>query len=156
MLRTSYIGQVDFNTAVSAAVNASSLRSPASVALGPDGDLFVADGGNHRVLEFAAGAGSRAAAIRVYGQPAFTTRMTPGASPQTLNAPLGIFVDAAHTLYVADTGAHRVLLFPNTKDAPEAGSAAAIVLGQTSFDTAEGAAGATGLRAPADVSVDER
>jgi uncharacterized protein (TIGR03437 family) len=148
------IGQLDFSSASSAAVNASSLRAPAAVALGPDGNLFVADSGNHRVLEFAAGVRTGAAAIRVYGQPNMSSAVSPTlASAQTLSAPQGVFVDAAANLYVADTGANRVLVFPNTQAAPLSGMAAAFVIGQNSFTTVSGSVG-TSLRSPTDVAVD--
>jgi uncharacterized protein (TIGR03437 family) len=148
------IGQMDFTSATSAAVSGSSLRTPSAVALAPDGNLFVADSGNHRVLEFPARAGTGAAAIRVYGQPGTASSISPTqASAQTLSAPQGVFVDAAHNLYVADTGANRILIFPNTQAAPAAGMAAAFVIGQSSFAVASGT-GAGALRSPTDVVLD--
>ena len=69
---------------------------PSGVAIGPNGDLFVADSGNNRVLEFPAGAGNGASAIRVFGQPGMTTSVKPSqVSPQTLAVPQGIAVDQA-------------------------------------------------------------
>lgn len=149
------LGQPDFNSANSAAVGAATLRSPTAVALSPDGNVFVSDTGNNRVLEFAAGAGSGAAAIRVYGQPQFNSAVTPAsASAQTLSAPTGIFVDAGFNLYVADTGAHRVLIFPNTQTAPPAGAVAAYVIGQDRFDVSVPANLAGSLSSPTDVAAD--
>jgi uncharacterized protein (TIGR03437 family) len=145
------IGQFDFNSAASAAVSASSLRNPAGIALGPDGNLFVADSGNNRVLEFASGASTGSSAIRVYGQPNTSSSILPTvASAQTLSNPQGLFVDTAYNLYVADTGANRVLIFPNTQAAPLSGMAAAFVIGQSSFNVVSG----TTLRSPTDVAVD--
>ena len=87
------------------------------------------------MLEFAAGAGTGAAAIRVYGQPNTSSSIAPTrVSAQTLASPQGLFVDTAANLYVADTGANRVLIFPNTQAAPLGGMAAAFVIGQNSFD----------------------
>lgn len=147
------IGQADFTSSVSAVVNAASLNSPAGLALGPDGDLFVADSGNNRVVEFAAGAGSQASAIRVYGQPNLNTSTAPGfVSAQTLNFPLGVYVDSAFNLFVADTGAKRALVFPNTQVAPPAGLPAAFVIGQSRFDTLGG--GGTKLSTPVDIALD--
>jgi len=147
------IGQVDFTSSVSALVNASSLRAPGGLAFGPDGDLFVADAGNSRVLEFVSGAGNQASAIRVYGQPNFTSSVaSTQVSAQTLTAPEGVFVDSAFNLYVADTGANRVLVFPNTQTAPPTGMAAAFVIGQARFDSTTGGTGAS-LRAPVGVAV---
>jgi uncharacterized protein (TIGR03437 family) len=145
------IGQLDFTSSTSAAVNASSLNTPAGVAIGPNGDLFVADSGNHRVLEFAASPGTGAAAIRVYGQPGMTTGVKPvQMSAQTLSGPQGIYVDSASNLYVADTGANRVVVFPNTQNAPVAGMPATFVIGQGSFNS--GSAGT--LKSPIDAAVD--
>jgi uncharacterized protein (TIGR03437 family) len=145
------IGQVDFTSAASAAVNASSLNSPGGLALGPTGNLFVADAGNNRVLEYAAGAGSGATAIRVYGQPNMTTSSRQSqVSPQTLSAPQGVAVDQASNLYVADTAANRAVIFPNTQNAPLAGAAASFVIGQNGFGTTAG----SGLKSPGGVAVD--
>jgi uncharacterized protein (TIGR03437 family) len=146
------IGQSAFTTANSAAVNASTLNQPAGLATGPNGDLFVADSGNNRVLEFAQGAGNGASAIRVYGQPNMTSSSKPGqVSAQTLAGPQGVSVDQAANLYVADTGASRVLIFPNTRSAPVSGMAAAYVIGQNSFNTTSNTAV---LKGPAAVTTD--
>jgi uncharacterized protein (TIGR03437 family) len=148
------IGQFDFNSSTSAGVSASSLRGPSGVAIGPDGDLFVADTGNNRVLEFPAGAGIAAAAIRVYGQPNFAAS-APSSPPsaQTLLAPQGLFVDAGTTLYVSDSGNNRIAVFPNTRDAPSAGMPAYLVIGQSGFDVSTPSGGPGGLNNPADVVV---
>jgi sugar lactone lactonase YvrE len=149
------IGQLDFTSAISAVVSASSLRSPSAIAFGPDGDLFVADSGNNRVLEFATAGANQGAAVRVYGQPNFTTSSAPAqSSAQTLTLPQGLFVDSAFNLYVSDTGANRVLVFPNTQAAPPAGMAAAFVIGQARFDTTTAGGGGAGLRAPGGIAVD--
>ena len=147
-------GQADFNSSTSAAVGAATLRSPSGVAIGPDGNLFVSDTGNNRVLEFAGGGGG-APAIRVYGQPNFSSAVAP-ASPtaQTVAGPTGIFVDPGSNLFVADTGANRVLVFPNTQTAPPSGAVAAYVIGQDRFNTAAAGAGAGGFRSPSDVAAD--
>jgi uncharacterized protein (TIGR03437 family) len=146
------IGQNNFTSSTSASVSSTSLNSPAGLAIGPNGDLFVADSGNNRVLEFAAGAGTGSSAIRVYGQPGMTTSLRSSqVSAQTLSSPEGIFVDQSASLYVADSGANRVLIFPNTESAPPAGAVAAAVIGQGNFS---GAPGGTGFKAPLGVGVD--
>jgi uncharacterized protein (TIGR03437 family) len=151
------IGQANFTSAISAEIGASSLRAPAAVAIGPDGDLFVSDAGNNRVLDFAAGSGTNAVATRVYGQPNFSTlgAVSP-ASAQTLNAPQGIFIDASGTMYVADAGNNRVLIFPDTQHDPTAGAPAVLVLGQGSFSTVAAGGGSSGLRLPFDVGADSQ
>ncbi len=150
ILPDAVIGQGDFNSSASALVMANSLNNPAGVAIGPNGDLFVADTGNNRVLEYPAGAGNSAAAIRVYGQPNMTSAFRPAQlSAQTLANPLGIAVDQGSNLYVADTAANRVLIFPNTQSAPVAGMPATFVLGTADFGSTSG-----GFKGPADVGVD--
>jgi uncharacterized protein (TIGR03437 family) len=150
------LGQSDFTSAASAALNAASMHTPSGVALGPNGNIFVADTGNNRVLEFAAGAATSAAAIRVYGQTAFTTGAAANVpSAQTLSSPQGLVVDPAYNLYVADSGANRVLIYPNTDIAPPAGLPASIVMGQVTFDAGTAAAGATRLNIPVDVALDK-
>lgn len=145
------IGQVDFTSSASAAVNNASLRSPVGLAFGPDGNLFVADLGNNRVLEFASGVSTHSSAIRVYGQPNFNTSLAASqVSAQTLTGPQGVFVDGAFNLYVADTGANRVLIFPNTQNAPPAGAAAAFVIGPNRFDITASSI----FKSPSDVGAD--
>jgi uncharacterized protein (TIGR03437 family) len=145
------IGQVDFTSSASAAVSGASLNSPGGLAIGPTGDLFVADSGNNRVLEYAAGAGNGSSAIRVYGQPSMTTavRQTQ-VSAQSLSTPQSIAVDQASSLYVADAGANRVLIFPTTQNQPPAGATASFVIGQSSF----GNSAVNGLRSPLGVTLD--
>jgi uncharacterized protein (TIGR03437 family) len=147
------IGQLDFTSNTSAAVSASSLNTPGGLALGPNGNLFVSDTANHRVVEYASGSGSGASAIRVYGQPNMNTAVRPAqSSAQSLTAPQGIAVDQASTLYVADTGANRVLIFPNTQNQPPTGATASFVIGQGNFSNSAVA----GLRTPVGVALDSQ
>ncbi len=140
------IGQPNFTSSVSAAVNAASLKTPAGLAIGPNGDLFIADSGNNRVLEFPASAGNGASALRVYGQPNMNSALRAGQpSAQTLVSPEGVFVDQAANLYVADTGDNRVVIYSNTQSAPAAGMAASFAI--TGAD-------AGGFKAPLDVAGD--
>ncbi len=99
----------DFGAAIpsNGGPSATSLRSPTAVAIGPDGTLFVADTGHHRVLRFPKGA---LVADFVYGQPDFAAAAAPAApSATTLRAPMGVAVAASGMLMVADTGHSRVL-----------------------------------------------
>jgi len=70
------------------------------------------------------------------------------ASAQTLQLPQGVFVDAAYTLYVADAGNNRVLVFSDTKNTPTSGSSASIVIGQNGFGAIAPGEAASGLRIP--------
>lgn len=144
------IGQSNFGSSTSALVSASSLKNPGGLAIGPNGDLFVADDGNNRVLEFPAGAGNAAVALRVYGQPSMNSSLrSPQLSAQTMAGPQGLAVDQGSNLYVVDTGDNRVLIFPNTESAPIAGMAATFVIGPASFASSTGT-----LKQPIDVATD--
>jgi uncharacterized protein (TIGR03437 family) len=145
------IGQPDFTSSASAAVSSSSLNAPGGLAIGPNGNLFVADAGNNRVLEYAGRPGNGASAVRVYGQPNMTTGFRQvQVSPQTLSNPQGVAVDQASNLYVCDSAANRVVIFSNTQNAPPSGHVASYVLGQNNFGTT----GGSGLKTPVGVAVD--
>jgi RHS repeat-associated protein len=81
------------------------LREPAGLALGPDGSLYIADRGNHRVRvlrpdgSLHALAGSGTAGGDGDDGPALAAR---------LNAPRALAVAADGTVYIADTGNERV------------------------------------------------
>lgn len=148
-------GQSDFTSSATTTANGGSVSAPAGLAIGPNGDLFIADSGNNRVLEFASGAATGAVALRVYGQASFTAAALPTAvSAETLIAPQGLAVDKSYNLYVADVGANRVVVYPNTSSAPQSGLPASLVLGQADFSHGAGSAGPTGLRSPLDVALD--
>ena len=84
------------------------------VEIDPDGNLWVADSGNHRVLRFPANPASgeiAKAADLVLGQPNFHTRNT-GNNLDELHAPSAVMIDPNNgQVYVADTGNSRVLIF---------------------------------------------
>src|SRR5690606_5707927 len=63
------LGQSAFFTKGTAFTNAGTTNSPSDVEIGPDGRIYVADTGNNRVLEFAAGSSNGVGAVRVFGQP---------------------------------------------------------------------------------------
>jgi len=149
------LGQADFTSADASTPNAASFSAPGGLAIGPNGNLFVADSVNNRVLEFASGVKSGASALRVYGQTSFTTSALPTpVSAETLSAPQGLAVDKSYNLYVADAGANRVVVYPNTSSAPQSGLPASLVLGQADFSHSAAGGGATALRSPLDVALD--
>jgi uncharacterized protein (TIGR03437 family) len=149
------LGQNDLFSSVSAAVSGRSLRSPSDVVVGPFGNVFVADTGNNRVLQFGSSLTNGAAAVRVFGQRDFATGAAPApVSSETLFQPGGVFVDLFGFLYVADTGANRVLIYPNATDAAETGASASIVIGQPSFGSFGDGRGAAGLDTPRNVATD--
>jgi sugar lactone lactonase YvrE len=107
------------------------------------------------VLVFPPAVSNGAAAVAVFGQPDFSSGSAPNTvNAQTLSFPSGISVDAFGFLYAADSGANRVLLFPNAEQASGGGESASMVLGQPGFSSAGAGAGANRLRNPQDVETD--
>src|SRR5208282_3715094 len=100
----------------SSGVNASSLCNPSGVAVDASGDLYVADNGNSRVLEYNTPLTTGASANMVFGQGgSFTStgcnfrpkQGTP--TPSNLCNPYGVAIDSADNLWVADNSNNRVL-----------------------------------------------
>ena len=112
--------------AIAPVVNGAGLRSPIGLAVDGAGDLFVADGGNNRIVEVPAGGG---AAIAI----------DPTVNGTGLNGPLGMAVGGAGDLFIADLNNNRVVEVP-------AGGGAAIAIGPT--------VSGGSLNAPSGVAVD--
>jgi hypothetical protein len=106
------------------------------VRLDASGNLWVADGGNNRVLRFPkTSSGISGTADIVLGQPSATTR-DPGAAMNQLSMPNALLFDASGALYVADSGNHRVVVFvPGPGGRFSSGQAAARTIG--SFDSSQ-------------------
>jgi sugar lactone lactonase YvrE len=165
-------GQGGSFTAIASGGGADGLDSPAGVAVDPDGNVFVADGGNSRVLEYddplAGGGGTPGTpgsagdttADLAFGQnDSFTTVAcndsaaggdASGVGPDSLCHPSSVALDASRNLYVADYGNGRVLEY-NTPLNPSSGETGAgdtdadFVFGQNgSFTTAGCSRGAAG------------
>jgi sugar lactone lactonase YvrE len=143
-------------------LDAGSLCSPAGAFVDFHGNLWIADTGNNRVLQYAYPWFSwnpttktfdvATAASRVFGQPTFTgTACAAGASG--LCAPQGVTVDLRDNIYIADTANNRVVHHEN----PLADADAERVYGQASFAgvacNAGGAVSTTSLCDPRGVVV---
>jgi len=102
------------------------LNAPKGLAVGPDGNLYVADSGNHRVQVF----DRQGHFVRGWGQP--------GSGPGEFQEPWGLAVAQDGTVYVADTWNHRVQVF----DA------------QGKFQAAWTQAGNLGFYGPRDIAID--
>ncbi|MGA2723842.1 MAG: hypothetical protein ABSG79_15705 [Bryobacteraceae bacterium] len=139
------IGQPDMQTALcnypSGNLNQptqSNLCGPIGVLVDSNGNLYVADSGNGRVLRFPtpfAHQGSLQPADRVVGQANFTTKITdPSAS--TMSAPYGLALSGVNGLLVSDVQLNRVLYFPmaNGDLTSPQGEAATVVFGQQQFN----------------------
>jgi len=77
---------------------------PAGVALGPDGSLYVADGGNATVRKISPGG-----VVTTLAGQAGTGGSTDGPAPAArFSSPFGVAVDAAGTVYVGDISNHNI------------------------------------------------
>lgn len=82
------------------------LREPWGVAIGPQGNVYVADTWNHRIQVF----DRSGRFLNGWGTFATTNGEAVG-SPGSFWGPRGLVVDAAGNLYVADTGNKRIQVF---------------------------------------------
>jgi len=149
MVATTVLGQLnifgkpDFNTNncdQNSNISDSSLCSPSGVVVDTAGNLYVADTGNNRVLEYDTPLTSDTIADRVFGQGnVFTTNdcnnpalQVGNLGPKSLCFPRGVALDGSDNLYVADSNNHRVLVYttPLSTD-----TIADIVLGQADMNS---------------------
>jgi sugar lactone lactonase YvrE len=112
------------------------LNAPAGLTFDSSGNIWVADSGNYRVLEFKAPFSNGEAASVVLGQDNFTANDFPNEpncpptcntpTKSTLNGPYDVAFDSSGNLWVADRNDHRVSEFtpPFTN-----GEAANIIIG---------------------------
>ncbi|RMH57251.1 MAG: hypothetical protein D6679_06960 [Candidatus Hydrogenedentota bacterium] len=137
-------------------ISARSLSGPGGVVVDADGRLFISDAGNNRVLVFSVPPLSDTAADTVIGQPDFGSSgaNAGGLSAGSLWNPLGLAVDGADRLYIADAVNNRILIFDSPSVDPRT---ADTVIGQPDFTTNganQGGLSANSLSTPFDVAVD--
>jgi sugar lactone lactonase YvrE len=136
---------------------ANTLTNPISVAVDAAGNVYIADRGMYRVLQYDPPT-TDWTADRVFGQfGSFTTGIwnNGGVSASILSGMNGIGVDVYGNLYVADTGNARALRY----DTPiSSGTTADLVFGQygsfTSFTPNLGGVNADTLESPTDIDAD--
>ncbi|UQW99218.1 RICIN domain-containing protein [Streptomyces sp. RerS4] len=131
----------DGEPAVSAALN-----RPLGVAMDSTGTLYVADSGNHRVRKITAD--GKISTVAGTGVAGFGGDQGPAFSAK-LSSPHGVAVDSAGTLYIADSGNHRIRkITTDGKISTVAGGATA------GFDGDDGPASSALLNNPHGVAVD--
>ena len=141
-------------------VGAGTLCSPQEIALDTNGNLFVADTSNNRIVQYGTGMGGSTAALLELGQPDFLHNSANYLDGSKLNAPVGVAVDKSstpHHLYVADSSNNRVLGWNNDSTFYN-GKPADLVIGEPDFHTSSANAGtgvnASGFYQPLSVAVD--
>jgi uncharacterized protein (TIGR03437 family) len=133
---------------------------PTGLAVDTNGDLFVADSGNARVLRFPqpfSQSGIQRANL-VLGQANFTTKLTDPTS-RNLRAPYAVMVTGARHLVVSDPEHNRVLLFRRPEGGDfSSGMAASAKVGQPDFSSAAASSGTPAptnrLKTPTGVALD--
>jgi hypothetical protein len=135
-------GQSDFTSGTAnrgGGVAANTLSKPTTAVMDSNGDLWVCDYGNKRVLRYqnALSRGNGPDADQVLGQVDFTSAMTnsPGGVVNEAGFAGVIYqvsVDLFGSVYVADTIGYRLLIFENAATKGDGGSAD-YVLGQVDF-----------------------
>ena len=149
MAATLVLGQATFITNT-ATTTAKGLAGPIGLAFDTEGDLWVADAGNNRVLEYVPPFTDGMAASVVLGQTSFLANS--GATSATNLSFPGAVAFSSGVLWVADSSNYRVVGFA----APfSTGEGATYLLGQSSF-IGTGASGAGALSDPTSVSSDSR
>jgi sugar lactone lactonase YvrE len=125
------IGQATPTASTCTTISASALNRVTGLEFDGDGDLWVSDFGNSRILEFVPPFSNGMSATVVLGQADFThgaiNQGLAAPTAKTLDQPEGMAFDSSHNLWVADSYNHRVLEYmpPFSTD-----MAASVELGQ--------------------------
>jgi sugar lactone lactonase YvrE len=101
------------------------------VRLDASGNLWVADGGNNRVLRFPKvnGVISKTADVELGQSPVSFASRTAGSGMNQLSSPSALLFDSSGNLYVADTGNGRVSVFKPNNGAFASGQSASFTFG---------------------------
>jgi trimeric autotransporter adhesin len=126
------------------AATSATLNVPWGLALDAAGNLYIADSGNNAIRKVSGGV---ITTIAGNGTASFSGDAGAAASA-TLSEPLGIALDAAGNLYIADFGNNRVRMISGGTITTVAGNGSATFAGDSGLATSASLAG------PEDVSVD--
>ena len=126
------LGQMNFTNSActNAPPTAVGMCSPAGLAFDSNGNLFVSDVNNNRVMMFAPPFSIGEIATLAIGQVSLLTNLRLPPSQSTLISPSGLSVDGSDNVYVADSGNSRIMVFPPPMASGENASA---VLGNNNF-----------------------
>lgn len=138
--------------------NRSGLYVPTGLTLDANGNLYVADTGNSRVLRFPAPfdnyvPGTMPQADLVLGQISFTSTIT-DPSARTMAAPYGLAYASTQGLLVSDLIHNRVLFFQGRPENLQSGQSATYVFGQPDFVTVTSGTTDDKMSAPHHISTD--
>ncbi len=135
--------------------SAQSLFLPTGLLLDDEGNLYVADTGNGRVLRFPKpfAGGSFPRANLVLGQGNFTTRIT-DPTPSRMRSPYGLAFAGRNALLVSDASHNRVLLFRGAPEELTNGQSAALVFGQPNFNSFGAGSGDNQMNGPRHIATD--
>jgi uncharacterized protein (TIGR03437 family) len=157
------IGQPDFfRTMCNYPVNDSdrptdsSLCRPTGMTLDQEGNLYVADSANGRVLRFARPFANPQVLPRanlVLGQSSFTTKLT-DPSPRTLGAPYGLAFAGNNGLLVSDAAHSRVVLFSGAPATLTNGMAATLAFGQPDLSSSASGSQDNRMASPRHIATD--
>jgi uncharacterized protein (TIGR03437 family) len=134
-----------------------SLCSPVGLTVDSNGNLWVADRGNGRVLRFPApfAQTGQPKADLVLGRPSFTAQLTTSdPTRSTLAAPYGLAMSLSGLLIVSDQNQNRVMVFRPVNGVFTNGQPAAWLLGQADFSSAVAGTDATAMNSPHHVAFD--
>ena len=148
-------------------ISASTLCNPEAVAFDSAHNLYIADSGNSRVLEYPYSAGDGFAsttAATVFGIDSSGTNFTtaggcPSPSNISMCSPQGLALDSKDNLFVSDSNHNRILIFntPLNGSSGEAGAGdvtADEVIGQPDFVSGSLAHSVSGLSSPQQLATD--
>ncbi|MBV8845115.1 MAG: hypothetical protein JO307_20095 [Bryobacterales bacterium] len=137
--------------------NSTGLIAPVGLAVDANGNLFVADSGNGRVLRFPAPFSQLPGLPRatlVLGQSSFTSTVQ-DPSAATMNTPYGIAQFNDGSLAVSDAIHNRILIFQKPAGGDfTSGQPAAIVVGQTGFNSINAGSSLANLSGPRHLATD--
>ena len=123
---------------------AASFNNPVGVAIDGAGNLYVADTGNHTIRKIT----PAAVVTTLAGSPGAPGAVDGSGAAARFNAPRNVAVDAAGSLYVADTG-------NNTIRVVDAGGLVSTLAGTAGANgTADGVGAAARFSAPAGIAID--